>query len=32
MSELFPNLARHADDLCVLRGMHTDVRTTSRAC
>lgn len=25
MSELFPNLARHADDLCVLRGMHTDV-------
>ena len=25
MSELFPNLARHADDLCVLRSMHTDV-------
>ncbi|MCA9150432.1 MAG: DUF1501 domain-containing protein [Planctomycetales bacterium] len=25
MSELFPRLARHADDLCVLRGMHTDV-------
>ena len=25
MSELFPNLARCADDLCVLRGMHTDV-------
>ena len=25
MSELFPNLARHADKLCVLRGMHTDV-------
>lgn len=25
MSELFPQLARHADDLCVLRGMHTDV-------
>jgi hypothetical protein len=24
MSELLPNLARHADDLCVLRGMHTD--------
>ena len=24
MSELFPNLARHADDLCVLRSMHTD--------
>src|SRR5947209_258062 len=25
MSELFPNLARCADDLCVLRSMHTDV-------
>ncbi len=25
MSELFPNLARRADDLCVLRSMHTDV-------
>ena len=25
MSELFPRLAQHADDLCVLRGMHTDV-------
>ncbi|MEO1524798.1 MAG: DUF1501 domain-containing protein [Planctomycetota bacterium] len=25
MSELFPNLARHADDLCVIRSMHTDV-------
>ena len=25
MSELFPNLARCADDLCVLRGMYTDV-------
>jgi len=25
MSELFPQLARHADDLCVLRSMHTDV-------
>lgn len=24
MSELFPNLARCADDLCVLRSMHTD--------
>lgn len=24
MSELFPNLARHADDLCVIRSMHTD--------
>lgn len=25
MSELFPNLARFADDLCVVRSMHTDV-------
>lgn len=25
MSELFPHLARHADDLCVLRSMHTNV-------
>jgi hypothetical protein len=24
ISELFPELARHADDLCLLRGMHTD--------
>lgn len=25
ISELFPELARHADDLCILRSMHTDV-------
>jgi hypothetical protein len=25
ISELFPNVANHADDLCLLRGMHTDV-------
>jgi len=25
MSELFPNLAKVADDLCVVRSMHTDV-------
>ena len=25
LSELFPRLAEHADDLCVLRSMHTDV-------
>jgi hypothetical protein len=25
MSELFPNLAKCADDLCVIRSMHTDV-------
>ena len=24
ISDLFPNIARHADDLCLLRGMHTD--------
>ncbi len=24
ISELFPNLARHADDLCLLNGMHCD--------
>ncbi|MFO0879104.1 MAG: DUF1501 domain-containing protein [Gemmataceae bacterium] len=24
ISELFPNLARHADKLCLLNGMHTD--------
>jgi hypothetical protein len=25
ISELFPELSKHADDLCLLRGMHTDV-------
>lgn len=25
MSELFPRLSKHADDLCVVRSMHTDV-------
>ena len=25
ISELFPQLAKHADDLCLLRGMHTDL-------
>ena len=25
ISELFPRLARHADKLCLLRGMHTDL-------
>jgi Protein of unknown function (DUF1501) len=24
MSELFPQLAKHADDLCIIRSMHTD--------
>ena len=25
ISDLFPKLAEHADDLCLLRGMHTDI-------
>ncbi len=25
ISELFPNVAQHADELCLLRGMHTDI-------
>jgi hypothetical protein len=25
ISDLFPNVARHADDLCVINSMHTDV-------
>lgn len=25
ISELFPHLARHADDLCVIRSLHTDI-------
>ena len=25
ISDLFPNIAKHADDLCLLRGMHTDI-------
>lgn len=25
MSDLFPNLAKRADDLCMLKGMHTDL-------
>jgi len=25
ISELFPNVAKHADDLCLIRSMHTDV-------
>ena len=30
-SELFPELARHADRLCLLRGMHTDVPAHAQA-
>lgn len=25
ISELFPNVAKHADELCILNGMHTDI-------
>ena len=31
MSELFPELAKQADRLCVLRGMHTDVPAHAQA-
>src|SRR5271166_2808209 len=31
ISELFPKLAAQADDLCLLRGMHTDVPAHSQA-
>jgi hypothetical protein len=31
ISELFPELSKHADDLCLLRGMHTDVPAHSQA-
>jgi len=31
MSEVFPELARHADDLCVVHSMHTDLPNHSQA-
>jgi hypothetical protein len=31
ISELFPELSKHADKLCLLRGMHTDVPAHSQA-
>jgi hypothetical protein len=31
ISELFPELAKHADELCLLRGMHTDVPAHAQA-
>lgn len=31
ISELYPNLARHADDLCVIRSMQTDLPNHSQA-
>ncbi|MCE9604322.1 MAG: DUF1501 domain-containing protein [Planctomycetia bacterium] len=32
ISELFPHTARHADELCVLRAMHTDTAAHSSGC
>ncbi len=32
ISELFPQTARHADDLCVLRAMYTDTAAHSSGC
>jgi hypothetical protein len=31
ISELFPKVAEHADDLCLLRGMHTDIPNHAQA-
>ena len=31
ISELFPNVARHADKLCLLRGMNTDIPNHAQA-
>jgi len=31
ISELFPHLAKHADELCLLHGMHTDVPAHAQA-
>ena len=31
ISELFPNLAKHADDLCFIHSMHTDLPNHSQA-
>jgi hypothetical protein len=32
ISELFPNIARHADDLCVIRSLHTDTAAHASGC
>jgi len=32
ISSLYPNLARHADDLCVIRSMHTDTAAHASGC
>lgn len=31
VSELFPNVAKHIDDLCILNGMHTDGQSHGQA-
>jgi hypothetical protein len=32
LSELFPHLARHADDMCIINSMYTDVPNHPQAC
>ncbi len=32
ISSLFPNIARHADDLCVIRSMYTDTAAHASGC
>jgi hypothetical protein len=32
ISDLFPHIARHADDMCVLRAMYTDTAAHSSGC
>jgi hypothetical protein len=32
ISSLYPNVARHADDLCVIRSMHTDTAAHASGC
>src|SRR5438309_1407316 len=32
ISALFPNLSRHADDLCVIRSLHTDTAAHASGC
>ncbi len=32
ISELFPEVARHADELCVIRSLHTDLPAHPEAC
>ena len=32
ISSIFPNIARHADDLCVIRSLHTDTAAHASGC